>query len=101
MPPSKPFSAGPPLLLALLLAAPPLAAADKDTGRDEDERLVKDARVATDADGLLAFFRQRTLSATDQRTIARLVRQLGSRSYAQREAASRRLVQWGPSVLEA
>src|SRR5262249_33275307 len=63
------------------------------------ERLVREAKVNPDAAGLLAFFRKRTLKDPDRETMARLVRQLGSRSFAQRETASRQLESWGPPAL--
>src|SRR5262245_15762987 len=89
------------LLVALGLAALSAPAADEpDTvTRQEDERLLKEARVSPDAAGLLAFFRKRTLSADDRSGIEKLVLQLGHRSFAQREKASRRLEEWGPPAL--
>jgi len=90
------------LLVALGLGAlsAPAAADEPDTvTRQEDERLLKEARVSPDAAGLLAFFRKRTLSADDRSGIEKLVLQLGHRSFAQREKASRRLEEWGPPAL--
>src|SRR5437868_6125974 len=96
-PSPRPF-AGPALLLGLLL--PPAAPAqEKDPAAAEDERVVREAKVPTDAAGLLAFFRKRTPSADDQQAMRRLVRQLGSRSFAKREEASRRLAAWGPPAV--
>ncbi len=87
------------LLAGALLTAPLVAQTDdKDAALREDEKLVKDARLGTDPASLLAFFRQRTLSAEDRGSIEKLVAQLGSRSFARREEASRRLAKWGPSV---
>ena len=88
-----------PLLFSLLLVTPAARGGPDDGATQEDRRLVRDAKVTPDAPGLLAFFRKRTLSDDDRRTMARLVRQLGSRSFAQREAASRRLEAWGPPAL--
>src|SRR5581483_4819751 len=86
--------------LLAVLGSPTLAAEDPDaTTRQEDERLVRESKVPPDAPGLLAFFRKRTLSAQDRQGIEKLVIQLGHRSFALREKASRRLEDWGPSAL--
>src|SRR5207248_5800777 len=84
------------------LSALPAVAADDESDtvtRQEDERLLKEAKVSPDAAGLLAFFRKRTLSADDRDGIEKLVLQLGHRSFAQREKASRKLEEWGPPAL--
>src|SRR3954452_18750644 len=103
MPPSKHLLIGP-VLLALLAARSAVAADEKDTGPEEDERLVREAKEPTDAAGLVAFFRKRTLSNADRATLERLIEQLGARSFSQRESASRQLLKWGTpakSFLEA
>ena len=61
------------------------------TAPRRNQRLVREAKVNPDAAGLLGFFRKRTLSDDDRRAMIRLVRQLGNRSFALREAASRKL----------
>jgi HEAT repeat protein len=94
----KPVPAWPFVLLLVVLPAV-RADAPTDAAVKEDERLVREAKVNPDAPGLLAFFRKRTLKDADRETMARLVRQLGSRSFAQREAASRQLESWGPPAL--
>ncbi len=94
MPLSKHLLVGP-VLLALLAVRPSSAADEKDTALAEDEKLVRDANEPTDAAGLVAFFRKRTLSNADRTSIQELVEQLGARSFARREDASRRLVRWG------
>jgi hypothetical protein len=87
-------------LLLLVSVLPAVRAeAPSDAAVKEDERLVSEAKVNPDAAGLLAFLRKRTLTENDRQTMARLVRQLGSRSFAQREAASRKLAAWGPPAL--
>jgi hypothetical protein len=85
-------------MLLALLAARPVAADEKDTTVAEDERLVREAREPTDAAGLVAFFRKRTLSNADQVVLERLVQQLGARSFRQRESASRQLLKWSTSA---
>src|SRR5437762_6187627 len=94
MPPSKHLLIGP-VLLALLAVQPVAAADEKDTSLEEDERLVREAKEPTDAAGLVAFFRKRTLSNADRTALDRLVQQLGVRSFRQRESASRQLLKWG------
>jgi hypothetical protein len=94
MPPSKHLLVGP-VLLALLVVRLSAAADEKDTALEEDEKLVRDAKEPTDTAGLVAFFRKRTLSEADRAALQGLVEQLGARSFARREDASRRLVRWG------
>ena len=95
----SPCKAWPFLLPLLLVMSAVRAAPPSDGTTQEDERLVREGKVTPDAAELLGFFRKRTLSDDDRRTMARLVRQLGSRSFAQREAASRQLEAWGPPAL--
>src|SRR5262245_48119017 len=94
MPSSKHLLVGS-VLLALLAVRLSAAADEKDTALEEDETLVRDAKEPTDTAGLVAFFRKRTLSETDRAALQGLVEQLGARSFAKREDASRRLVRWG------
>jgi hypothetical protein len=76
------------------------AAEDADAAaRQEDERLLRESKVAPDAGGLVGFFRKRTLTEQDRRDVQQLVLQLGSRSFPQREKASRKLEEWGVPVL--
>ncbi len=86
------------LLLTLATLATPDADKVAENGAD-DERLVRAAGVTPDGAGLLAFFRQRTLSDADRKRLQGLVRDLGSEDFATREAASRSLTAAGPPVL--
>jgi HEAT repeat protein len=61
----------------------------------EDEQMLKQAGVATDGPGLVAFFRQRMTDVADEARIKALVRQLGDDQFKVREKASRRLVHLG------
>lgn len=73
---------------------------DADTlTRQEDERVLREASVAPDVAGLLAFFRKRTLGNEDRKALQTLVVQMGSRSFPQREKASRKLEEWGTPAL--
>jgi HEAT repeat protein len=87
------------LLLAVVLTVGRTARAQQPD--DADEQTLKPAGVATDAAGLLAFFRGRTLSPADQRKIDELVRQLDSPALREREEAVTRLVQVGRAALPA
>src|SRR5262249_20656488 len=90
----------PPLVLCPLgfLAS---RAADNEVVAEQaaDEKLVRDAGVKPDDAGLLAFFKDRTLSADSQRQLAALVRQLGDTDFATREEATRLLVKRGTSAV--
>jgi HEAT repeat protein len=77
--------------LTLLAAAP--EPADPDAAYAE--RLLKDAKIAVDGPGLLAYFRSHTLSLTDQERLAGFVKQLGDDSFDVREEASQELVRTG------
>ena len=87
------------LLAGLLPAVGVRADGPADSTLQEDERLVRDAKVPADAAGLMAFLRKRTLSADDRQAMAQLVRQLGSKSFRQRRSASEKLAAWGPPAL--
>ncbi len=64
-----------------------------------DEKFLKDAKIATDGPGLLAFLRARTLSETERARLAELIPQLGARSYAVREKATQALIKAGRAAL--
>jgi hypothetical protein len=65
----------------------------------EDEKVLHDAGFTTDANGLLAFFRSRTLTPGDRDRLATRVRELGSNVFAERERASRELSEAGNAAL--
>src|SRR5262249_46642021 len=64
-----------------------------------DAKIVKDAGFETDANGLVAFLKKRTLTDADRKRIEELVQQLGDPKYKKREEASAALVKEGPSAL--
>jgi outer membrane protein assembly factor BamB len=66
-----------------------------------DEKLLRQAGIATTADGLVGFIRKQSPTEADRRQIDKLVRQLGSSSFEEREAAQRDLVAWGLPALPA
>jgi HEAT repeat protein len=85
------------LAVSLATAAEPPA----DETAPADERLLKDAGVAAEGPALLDFFRKRTLTAADRADLDRLIRQLGSDNFDEREAASKRLPEYGTTALPA
>jgi len=90
------------LLLAVVLTAiPDRARADEEEAElaRYDERTLKDAGIGGDGPALLTFFRNRTLSAGDLRTIQQLIVQLGNEDFEAREVASKKLADHGSSVL--
>src|SRR5207248_7906002 len=60
-----------------------------------------DNGVGKDEKGLRDFFRKRTPTADDQKEIDALVQDIGARSFARRERATKGLIAWGPAALEA
>jgi hypothetical protein len=64
-----------------------------------DDQLLAAAQVGTDGPALLAYFRQRTVTAADRQRIEGLIRQLGDPAYAVRERATGDLIAVGlPAV---
>jgi HEAT repeat protein len=89
------------LMAALILPALLVGAARAQPPANGDEEVLKKAGVATDAAGLLAFFRQRTASPQDQALLEESIRQLDGTSFRVRENASARLVRLGGMALPA
>jgi HEAT repeat protein len=91
-------SAGLLATLLLPLSFLPCRAADREEVAG-DERLVKEAGVEPSTAGLLAYFRQRTLTDADRKHLETLVRQLGDEAFAVRERASKELVKHGAAAV--
>jgi HEAT repeat protein len=87
------------LLFPLLLLPVGMRLAAAPDEPDPDEKLLRDASVATDGPGLLAFLRARTLAEGDAAKLEALVRQLGDDSFDEREKASRALAGYGRLAL--
>ncbi len=68
---------------------------------DPDEQLLKDAGVKTDGASLVAFLHKHSASEADLRNLDQLIGQLGSRSFREREQASKQLVTTGAPALPA
>jgi hypothetical protein len=91
------------LVLAWTLAAAVPAGAARAPADDvaADEKLLREAHVATDGPGLLQFFRRRTPDVGSEARIKKLVRQLGDEEFAARERASQELAAMGPRARPA
>src|SRR3954465_10334593 len=74
------------------------AAEERDV--DPDEAMLRRAGVVTTDDGLLAFLRMRSGADADLKDIDKLIRQLGSKEFPEREEATRRLSALGPAALK-
>lgn len=68
---------------------------------DPDKQLLLEAGVPVHGEGLLQFFRERSRGDTkpDPKHVARLIRQLGSDAFSEREQAADELTGLGPAVL--
>jgi HEAT repeats/PQQ-like domain len=73
----------------LLLSLSAVVSGAQDETIAADEKTLQNASLGTDNPALLEFFRKRSLSADDQRHLAKLIRQLGSDNFTDRETASR------------
>jgi outer membrane protein assembly factor BamB len=82
-------------LLVLLTVLAAGRAADPDPVLAQDERQLRDARVTPDGPGLLAFFRDRTLTEAQKAKLTDLVTKLGDDDFEVREKASADLVKAG------
>lgn len=65
----------------------------------EDKKFLKSSNVGSDAAGLVAFFKRRTLSEEDRKNLEKMVTQLDSNMFALRQEASTRLVEIGTPAL--
>lgn len=75
--------------------------AGADERPDPDEKLLHEAGAGTSGPALLDFFRRRTLSDATRREIVRLVEQLDSNQFQDRQQASQKLIGIGPAALPA
>jgi hypothetical protein len=86
------------LLIALLVYAVPLAGGSRGESPEKpspEENILRKAGVPTDDDGLLAFFRGRTLGDAERKRIDELIRRLGGQDFDDREAAANELKKSG------
>lgn len=85
------------LSLSLMPPIPVVSAEDAEWAADE--KMLREAGVATDGATLLAYFRERTLSETDRARMVQAVRQLGDDDFHVRERATADLQAAGRAVL--
>src|SRR4051794_6517747 len=86
------------LLLGARGAAPLLRREESDGVPDEE--MLRRAGVKTTDDGLLAFLRQHSAQDADLKDLDKLIRQLASENFEEREQASARLTALGPLALK-
>src|SRR5262245_51285293 len=86
------------LLLLSLLGADQIALS-QSSNADLDEQLLRSAGLPTDDAGLLAFFTNRTLRASDRPVLERLMVDLSSSELKVRQKADRELTLRGPVAL--
>jgi hypothetical protein len=87
------------LVLALFAVSPLHAAPPVEKIRSDDEKLLKAAKIDTEAAALLDYFRKRTITANEREKIDGLIRLLGDDSFKVREKASADLLALGTIVL--
>src|SRR4051812_14702996 len=99
----SPLMARFPLVLSLaLVVLTPQAGRAQPAGEGDlaaDEKLLREAGVAIDGPGLLAFFHRRTPAPAARQQNGELVRRLGSGRYADRQKATEALKEQGARVL--
>jgi hypothetical protein len=89
------------LLTVTILSLAVASAGESSAGgpQAEDERVLRKAGVAADGPGLLAYFRGRTLTASQRGRIRELIPRLGDDVFAVRQRASLELLALGPAAL--
>lgn len=89
-----------PLCLGLLVLVPAYArAATPAVSTSADEKVLREAKVGTDAPALLDWFRRRGLTAEQRRQLGLLIPRLGSEDFTTRQDASTALVALGPGAV--
>ena len=86
------------ILVCLVLGTPRVRVAENDPAA-QDEKLLKDNKVATDGAGLLDYFKKRTLGLDDEKRIRKLIGELGNDDFEVREKATENLTAAGDSAL--
>jgi hypothetical protein len=87
------------LLPFAVLAVCGLRGGAGDAGTDADEKVLRAHRFATDGPGLLSVFRDATPDDQDRQKVTRLIEQLGSKTFVEREKASAALRAYGPRAV--
>jgi len=79
------------LFVGLLLSGGSAATAEPPERPSPEENILREAGVAVDADGLLAFFRQRTLGDAESKRIGEIIKRLGADDFDDRQRAAKEL----------
>ncbi len=87
-------------LVLIALGCIPLGRLPAQDAVAEDEKLLKENGIASDAQGLLNYFRKQSPTAADRELLASLIRQLGAEEFEIREKAQARLREWHLAALE-
>ena len=87
------------LTCGLRAADDPAKPAEPDPELVFAEKLLKDANVVTDGPGLIAFFKARTLTPTEQERLTAAIQHLGDDGFEEREKASAQLIAAGRLAL--
>lgn len=83
------------VIVAAMLTIGIIEAVAVETDAEADQIALKKAGLPTDGPGLAAYFKQHTLTVSNETRITALVRQLGDDEFKKREEASRQLVKLG------
>jgi hypothetical protein len=87
------------VLLFFVPTPPTCVRASEVDAVDADLQVLKKAGIASDSEGLLSFFRRRTLTEPDRLRIEGLIRDLGNNEFAARQRASAKLLAEGARVV--
>jgi len=87
-------------LVLIALGSIPCGRLPAQDAAAEDEKLLKENGIASDAKGLLGYFRKLSPTAADREHLASLIRQLGSDDFETREKAQALLREWHLAALE-
>src|SRR5947209_20039135 len=88
-------------LFSLLSVSLCCSGASAKEPESREEALFRKAGLPSDDAGLLAYLKGRSLAADDAEQIDKLVRQLGSRKFIERQRASTHLIAAGAAALPA
>jgi hypothetical protein len=84
--------------LGLLLTIAPLPGAEPDQQHSHDQKLLREAGLATEPADLLKFFQSRTVGDATRTRLSELIKQLGDDDFDAREKATKELIALGPAA---
>ena len=88
------------LCVLSVMAVLPVRAGPSATEIADDEKILKLAKLASDGQGLLGYFRAATPTEAARQKLVERIQQLGSNTFVVREKASEALVATGPAALK-